>query len=90
MANDDFFTVTTDWTPVEIDGNQIANGTFNVNMVTSGRVDLWKTDVAPTVEDIGPSFFTDPKDSFKYSLSLNERLYVKARETIQIGVVPAN
>lgn len=90
MANDGFYTVTTDWTAVELESTDIQNGTFSVNMLTSGRVDLWKTDTAPTTEDIGPAFFTNPKDSNKYPISGSEKLYAKARETIQIGIVPAN
>lgn len=89
MANDDFFTVTTNWQPVEANGNQIKTGTFSVFSQSAKRVGFIKSDTLPTVQN-GVVFFEQPCETFKYTLVLNERLYAKTNTgTAEIGVVPA-
>lgn len=89
MANDDFYTVTTNWTAVEANGADITNGTFSVFSQSTKRVGFIKASSAPTDQN-GVVFFDKPKESFKYTLGASEELYAKTNTgTAIIGVVPS-
>jgi len=89
MANDDFYTVTSNWTAVEANGVDITNGTFSVFSQSSKRVGFIKSSVLPT-EQNGVVFFKNPQETFKYTLGASEKLYAKTNTgTANIGVIPA-
>jgi len=89
MADDDFYTVTSDWTAVEANGADITGGTFTVFNLGDRRVGVIKSAGVPTVEN-GVAFMDKAKDSLKYTLGATEELYAKTDTgTAEIGVIPA-
>ena len=90
MADDDIFIVTTTWSPVQANGIDITNGIFSVFNTTSKRVDFIKADSQPAQSVKGSSYIEGVKDSHKYSLEPNQKLFSKAIfETVDIGVITA-
>ena len=90
MSNDDFFTATNVWQPVQAGGIDITNGVFSVFSHGNNRVGFFKSDTLPTAEN-GPAYFSTARSSLKYTLSASEKLYCKAIdavETVKFGVVP--
>jgi len=92
MADDDFFTATESWTAVEANGADIKNGTFTVFCHGNRRVEFIKADSAPSDATVpnGVAFFTEAKDSIKYTLRGTEELYCRSVSgEVIIGVIPA-
>lgn len=88
--NDDIFTATVTWQPVQANGEDIMSGTFSVVNMTSSRVDFLKSDTQPAASDKGSSFMNARKDSNKYTLGPGEKLYAKAGSgTAELGVITA-
>ena len=90
MANDQRFTVDRDWTPVQLDGQDITDNVFSVFAISPNPVGFIKSDTVPDQAELGVCFFRKPNDSFKYDLGKTEKLFSKStRGPIEIGVIPA-
>lgn len=91
MANDDFFTATKEWQPVQANGANITDGIFSVFNPNSGTVQFQKTNVEPPAIQIsGPSCLNEQVRSLKYSLVSPEELFCRtSKEPVVIGVIPS-
>lgn len=90
MANDEIFTATTTWQPVQIAAVDIKDGTFSVFNINKGTVEFIKSDTLPSVNDVGTALIDKRKESVRYTLAGTDRLYVRAGVgTADVGVIPA-
>jgi len=90
MANDGFFIANRDWQIVELDGEPIKTGTFNVVGLSANPVGFIKSTIEPSITENGVGFLRKKGKSLKYELVLEERLFAKSsRGPIKIGIVPA-
>jgi len=87
MANDDVYTVTADWTAVQIDAADIVNGTFSIFNQSNKTVKFIKSDSIPTTER-NSAYFDKPTDSLNFTMQATEKLYTKVNSgTATIGVI---
>lgn len=91
MANDDFFTATSEWQPVRANGANITDGTFSVFNPDSGTVQFQKTNVKPpAIQMLGSSSLDEQVRSLKYPLASPEELFCRTSEKpVVIGVIPS-
>jgi len=90
MANDDLFTATTTWQPVQISAADITNGTFTVFNRDREKVELLKSDTLPAQPDKGSTFMKFKQDSIKVTLGATEKLFCRTGAgTAILGVIPA-
>ncbi len=90
MANDEIFTATTTWQPVQIAGTDIKDGTFSIFNINKGTVEFIKTDTLPSQDDAGTALLDEREEFIKYSLTGGDRVFTKAGVgEVVLGVIPA-
>ena len=81
--------VNTNWQKVELDGEDITDGTFSVFSLNSRRVGFVLSDVTPTQEN-GDFSFEEANKDFKLDLEVGDFLYAKTNTgTSDISVIKA-
>lgn len=87
--NDGFFTATPSWQRVQLNGEDITNGTFTIDSESKTKVWVFKSDVEPVGLN-GTSFIRVDREPSKYDLSVDDFLYVMSKTgNVTISVIPA-
>jgi hypothetical protein len=77
MAKTGTFTATTSWQAVQLDGEDITDGTYSIFSKTSKRVGTIIGTVLPTASN-GDIWLEEDKRTQKFDLAFGDKWYVKS------------